>query len=186
MNLPIQIKLLFLLTILGTTVLTACDNEKTNTPAASFTTGLTHSIDSSMVITNSISLSNLVTITPNISNLLKIDTPTTVTTPHNAQLLYINKDLLYVSNPDGSKLLTLKDKVNTAVWSPDGNLIAFARANDGLYIAAADDYNSQKIASGDINKIQWSPDNKKIAYSGESSSTKVVDYKQFRWGLETY
>jgi serine/threonine protein kinase/Tol biopolymer transport system component len=55
---------------------------------------------------------------------------------------------------------------SSAVWSPDGNQLAFSRGAD-LYLAAADGSHPSKLVSapGDVDGLQFSPDGSRLRFN---------------------
>jgi Tol biopolymer transport system component len=76
---------------------------------------------------------------------------------------------LYVMNADGSRIQLTSDGGSTGgSFSPDGKKVAFARANEGLYVIDAEGGTPQVIAKSYLawwlDSPAWSPDGSRIAY----------------------
>ena len=59
----------------------------------------------------------------------------------------------------------------TAAWSPDGKLLAYADLND-LFLSRADGTETRKLltAQGDIKNIAWSPDSSRLRFDTSGSA----------------
>lgn len=72
---------------------------------------------------------------------------------------------IYVSTSDGSHLRrVVRPIAESPSWSPDGHRIAFTTVR-GIYIATETGKNPKRIANG-IQQARWSPDGKRLVYSG--------------------
>src|SRR5581483_1033962 len=87
---------------------------------------------------------------------------------------------IYTISPDGTGEQFLQATANEAyvpAWSPDGSKIAYQAYNnsgsgDAIYVINADGTNKIRVATNPglrTSRISWSPDGKKIAYSGSGS-----------------
>lgn len=76
-----------------------------------------------------------------------------------------NQFALYIVDPAGKSLqITPYTSLISAVWSPDGQRIAFSNEN-GIYLVTPDGANLTKLADAfSPTTLQYSPDGSKIAY----------------------
>jgi Tol biopolymer transport system component len=70
----------------------------------------------------------------------------------------------FVSRADGSGLhRVLRDRVGSAVLSPDGRLLAFADGRPGIWIVGTNGKGLRRLTRGSDDPVGWSPDGTKLA-----------------------
>ncbi len=93
--------------------------------------------------------------------------------------------MIYIMNTDGTDLLETGVRGSRPVWSPDGIYISFQRANTSgssdIFTMYADATEVREISYGNQSGYYdpaWSPDSRKIAYTGFEGSFQIfsMDY----------
>jgi hypothetical protein len=82
------------------------------------------------------------------------------------RVLIEEAETLLLTDPDGANRRKIAENVSAAVFSPDGNLIAYAD-KQGVYVLSLLDGQSvtvARLADGFVQTMAWSPDRKSIAY----------------------
>src|SRR6266436_494417 len=96
---------------------------------------------------------------------------------------------------EGHQLTVSKKSSTNAAWSPDGKWIAFLSDRPGqisgtpdgkkqIYLIAADGGEARqltKVETG-VNNLAWSPDSKRLAFSGEDPEPKAMKDRKEKYG----
>lgn len=84
---------------------------------------------------------------------------------------------IFLTDPDGMNRRKIAEKAWAAVFSPDGNLVAYADTK-GVYVFSLIDGQSVTLAhvtDGYVASIAWAPDQKRLAYD--------IDVRMKSWDL---
>ena len=85
------------------------------------------------------------------------------------RVLINDSGTLFGTDPDGMKPRKIAEKAWAAAFSPDGNLIAYADTKDVYVFSLLNDQTVTlgHVTEGHVNNIEWSPDQKRLAYDIE-------------------
>ena len=100
---------------------------------------------------------------------------------------------IYIANTGSSKTLQLTDSQRDdihAVWSTDGNRIAYSSTEHGvneIYVVDATGKNLRRLTSNKIMDVlpQWSPDGKNLAYIASGSNGESIVLFDFEKNTST-
>jgi Tol biopolymer transport system component len=88
------------------------------------------------------------------------------------RVLITEADTLLVMDPDGANRRKIAENASAAVFSPDGNLVAYAD-KQGVHVFSLLDGQSVSVAEvieGRVENVAWSPDQKHLAFHGAIST----------------
>lgn len=102
--------------------------------------------------------------------------------PDGSRILFSTSSTTYVVDPNGGDPQKLLDSATDAVWSPDGQRLAYVVLDQdgrraGLGVAQADGSDPHTVAQGEILQPAWSPDGSMIAFTrgvGAASQISLV------------